>query len=190
MIIGIDPGTKCGWALMRDDGTLIASGVWDLSPRRHESGGWRYVKVRQNLHELVYHGCENHSTRVHYEEVRRHAGTDAAHIYGGIVATIQAFCVEREIDYCGVPVGTVKKLATGKGNADKSAMLAAANARWPNMPTTDDNEADARFIALAGVVDNQTAMQDRASLSKKLSSTPAGRALAEACGLEISEAEA
>jgi Holliday junction resolvasome RuvABC endonuclease subunit len=38
-------------------------------------------------------------------------------------------------------VGTIKKHATGKGNADKVAMVEAMQLR--GHPVTDDNEADA-----------------------------------------------
>ena len=41
----------------------------------------------------------------------------------------------------GVPVGTIKKHATGKGNAGKSEMIVAAKVRGHN--PVDDNEADA-----------------------------------------------
>lgn len=85
---------------------------------------------------------------LYYEEVNHHAGTAAAHIYGGIVAVIQAFCEERSIPYSGIPVGTVKKYATGKGNANKAAMVRAARAL--GIDTDNDNEADAIFVALAG----------------------------------------
>ncbi len=40
-----------------------------------------------------------------------------------------------------MPVGTIKKHATGKGNAGKEDMIASAQARGHN--PTDDNEADA-----------------------------------------------
>jgi Holliday junction resolvasome RuvABC endonuclease subunit len=49
----------------------------------------------------------------------------------------------------GVPVGTVKKTATGRGNASKEDMMAAARARWPGWEPVDDNEADARWVVVA-----------------------------------------
>ena len=48
--------------------------------------------------------------------------------------------------YEGVPVGTIKRFATGRGNADKAAMVAAMKARGFN--PADDNEADALAILL------------------------------------------
>lgn len=145
--LAIDPGTRCGYAVVDESGSIIASGTWNLSPGRHEGGGMRFVRLSNYLNELL---APHDTAAVWYEEVRRHLGTDAAHIYGGIVAIITGRCELRKIPYAGIPVGTVKKLATGKGNADKAAMIAATTARWPEF-SGDDNEADARWIALAGM---------------------------------------
>jgi Holliday junction resolvasome RuvABC endonuclease subunit len=102
----------------------------------------RFVKFRNSFANLI-DTCR--PDLVAYEEVRRHMGTDAAHIYGGIISHIQTICLERGINYTAIPVATVKRVATGKGNADKDAMLAAARARWGNH-ITNDNEADALWI--------------------------------------------
>jgi crossover junction endodeoxyribonuclease RuvC len=83
---------------------------------------------------------------VAFEEVRRHLGTDAAHIYGGIIATVQTWCEANQVPYTGIPVATIKKRATGKGNADKKAVTAAARERWPEQRVEDDNQADALWI--------------------------------------------
>lgn len=141
-ILAIDPGTRCGWAVW-EDGTIVAAGTWDLGARRHEGGGMRFLRLARYLEEAL---CGVGA--VAYEEVRRHLGVDAAHIYGGIVATLSSACEARGVPYTGVPVATVKKLATGKGNADKARMIAAANARWGiELRPEDENEADARWIA-------------------------------------------
>ena len=84
--------------------------------------------------------------RIAFEEVRSHAGTDAAHLYGGFLAHLSAWCEERGVAYEGVPVGTIKRFATGRGNADKAAMIAAVRAR--GFAPADDNEADAIALLL------------------------------------------
>jgi len=76
-----------------------------------------------------------------FEEVRRHLGTDAAHVYGGLLATLTAWCEARGLPYQGLPVGAVKKHATGRGNAPKQAVIAAMRALG-HVPG-DNNEADA-----------------------------------------------
>ena len=73
--------------------------------------------------------------------MRRHVGVDAAHAYGGFLATLTAWCEHHPIPYQGVPVGTIKKYATGKGNAGKEDVIAAIRAR--GYVPVDDNEADA-----------------------------------------------
>jgi len=135
-ILAIDPGTKCGYAL-----SPIISGVWDLSPGRHEGGGMRFLKLRTYINKVAP-GME----LIVYEEVRSHKGVDAAQIYGGIVAIITEYAEAHRIPYQGIPVGTIKKFATGKGNSDKRAMLNAAVIRWPMIRILDDNHADALLL--------------------------------------------
>ncbi len=143
-ILALDPGTKTGWSIRTPDGAHT-SGVIDCTPGRHDSPGMRWVKLRAHLNILLtaYRDVE----LVVYEDVRRHAGTAASHIYGGMVATIQAWCVDHKMEHTAVPVRTVKKHATGKGNANKDAMGEAAAVRWPGYTFADDNEVDSRWIA-------------------------------------------
>lgn len=142
--VGIDPGTNCGWAIL-NNGKRVASGVWELRGGRHEGGGMRYLRCRRYFEELL---ANNSIDAVGYEEVRRHKGVDAAHIYGGIVGQITAVCEDKGIPFAAIPVATIKRIATGRGNASKDDMIDAANARWLTN-ITDDNEADALWIASA-----------------------------------------
>lgn len=134
-ILALDLGTSCGWALLTLAGKTC-SGVQSFKPGRFDGGGMRYLRFTRWLEEITA-GVD----RVVFEEVRRHVATDAAHVYGGLMAHLTAFCEAHGIPYEGVPVGTIKKFATGKGNADKAAMIAAARAR--GFDPKDDNEADA-----------------------------------------------
>ena len=147
LVIGIDPGTVCGWAVLRADGSRHESGTWNLKPGRHESAGMRWVRLRRSLSVLVS-AYDRGPQLLAYEAVAAHRGTHAAHIYGGCVAVIQEVCEAAGMDYVGVPVGTVKKRATGKGNAGKAAVITAAADRWKLDPCTlDHNEADALWVA-------------------------------------------
>lgn len=141
IIVGLDLGTKTGWAILID-GT-IESGTWDFSPRRFDGGGMRFLRFRWHLSELL--GTMAGPIEIYFEEVRAHKGVDAAHIYGGFMAHLTSICEEMKIPYLGIPVGTIKRTATGKGNCNKAAMIAAAKRKWPDF-TGDDNEADARWI--------------------------------------------
>ena len=137
-ILSLDLGTHTGWAIRQSDGT-ISSGTEHFTPRRFEGGGMRYLRFKRWLHELKS-SCLRIDT-VFFEEVRRHAGIDAAHAYGGFMSHLTAWCEQNNIPYQGVPVGTIKKHATGKGNANKDEMVSAARQRG-HYPS-DDNEADA-----------------------------------------------
>ena len=137
-ILALDLGTTTGWALRSSDGH-ITSGSESFRPQRFEGGGMRFLRFKRWLNE-VRSAC--HSIHaVYFEEVRRHAGVDAAHAYGGFLATLTAWCEHHQIPYQGVPVGTIKKHATGKGNAGKDEVIASVTAR--GHAPSDDNEADA-----------------------------------------------
>jgi Holliday junction resolvasome RuvABC endonuclease subunit len=82
-------------------------------------------------------------------EVRRHLGTDAAHVHGGLLAILTAWAEQNRIPYSGAPVGTIKRFATGRGNAGKADVIAAMRAR--GFQPADDNEADALAILLWAV---------------------------------------
>ena len=101
----------------------------------------RFVKFRARLEEIA-RGYPIEI--VSFEEVRRHRGTDAAHVYGGLLAILTEWCESRGVPYEGVPVGEIKQAWTGKGNADKTAMMQAAFGR--GYSPSDDNEADAIAI--------------------------------------------
>ena len=113
----------------------------------------RFLKFKRWLADMKNCGTYGIDA-VYFEEVRRHAGVDAAHAYGGFLAHLTAWCEHHQIPYQGVPVGTIKKHATGKGNASKEEMVAAAVARYQWVK--DDNEADA--LALLGFAIAQSAV--------------------------------
>lgn len=136
-ILAIDPATKCGWAH-----STGASGTWDLSIRRDESAGMRLIRFRSKLQTMLSCGIE----LVVYEAAR-HA---APKMQGALVvqATLQGiltlWCEDNSIEYRGYSPTEIKKHATGKGNANKDAMIAAARERWAGV--TDDNQADALWL--------------------------------------------
>ncbi|MBF0326901.1 MAG: hypothetical protein HQL42_17770 [Alphaproteobacteria bacterium] len=148
-ILALDLGTTTGWAMRLADGSVV-SGTMEFKPCRYEGGGMRFLRFRSWLDHLEF--AAKKIDLLHFEEVRRHAGTDAAHIYGGFLAHLTAWCELKHIPYQGVPVGTIKRHATGKGNAGKDMVVAAMKVRGFN--PEDDNEADALAI-LSWAIDTQ-----------------------------------
>lgn len=139
-ILALDLGTKLGWALGSDAGTF--SGTQLLHPSKHDSYGMRFLRFTRFLQET-----HESATLVHigYEKVRRHAGTEAAHVYGALEGHLHSWAETADhIPVEGFEVGEIKTFWTGKGNASKDAMIAAAKERGFN--PLDDNEADALAI--------------------------------------------
>jgi Holliday junction resolvasome RuvABC endonuclease subunit len=142
-ILALDLGTRTGWSLCDGEG-LITSGVVEFKQDRWQGGGMRFLRFRAWLDEI--HRLSGGFEQLFYEQVRRHAGTDASHLYGGWLAILEVWCEQNSVAYQGVPVGTIKRHATGHGNANKQAMIDAARKR--GFSPADDNEADAIAILL------------------------------------------
>jgi hypothetical protein len=142
-LLALDLGSTLGWAVRLPDGT-VTSGTATFRPGRFEGGGMGWLRFRRWLDSMASSAGPLGS--VVFEEVRRHAGTTAAHVYGGFLAHLTAWCEGAGVPYQGVPVGTIKRFATGKGNAPKDAVIAAMRAR--GFTPADDNEADALALLL------------------------------------------
>jgi len=135
-ILSLDFGSRCGWAI--SDGNDVESGVWQIAPQRGESPGMRYVRLRGCLNTLL--AAYPDLAAVYYEQAHHRGGAATEYAVGCATAS-QAWCAEKGIDHAAVHSATIKKHATGRGNADKAAMLAAMQAK--GHAVTDDNEADA-----------------------------------------------
>ena len=141
-ILALDLGTQTGWAIAHPNGA-ITTGTQGFRPQRFEGGGMRYLRFRRwldEMHQLTSIG------EVRFEEVRRHQGVDAAHVYGGLLGQLSAWCEHHQIPYAGVPVGTIKRAVTGRGNASKAVVIAAVQRQ--GFAPKDDNEADAIALLL------------------------------------------
>jgi Holliday junction resolvasome RuvABC endonuclease subunit len=137
-ILALDLGTRTGWAVLPRSGR-IASGVTEFRPGRFEGAGMAFLRFEKFLADL--NRDAGPFDAVVFEEVRAHAGTLAAQVYGGFLAHLTAWCERNRVPYLGVPVATIKRHATGKGNASKDEVIAAMLKR--GFQPGDDNEADA-----------------------------------------------
>ena len=140
MILALDLGTTTGWACTTGPLARIHTGFLNLNMGRFEGGGMRFLRFENWLDQI---DKEHAVKQVVYEEVRRHLGTDAAHVYGGLQGTLTKWCEANRVPYSAIPVGTIKKFATGKGNASKQDMIKAASDQHT---FTNDNECDAYWV--------------------------------------------
>lgn len=139
-ILALDLGTTTGWATCGKDG--LRSGSQCFAPKTGQGRGARWIAFRAWLAELSRSG--ERFDLVVVERVVRHVSSDSAHVYGGLLAHVEAWCEAHGFRLEAESPGTIKKFATGKGNADKAAMLEAARAA--GYSPRDDNEADALHI--------------------------------------------
>lgn len=139
-ILAIDLGTSCGFCVGTEDNHI--SGSWNLKGGRYEGGGMRFVHFRKSLNDIRGAFAVD---QVFFEEVRRHQGVDAAHVYGGLLAVLQEWCETNGIPYSGLPVGEIKKHWTGSGNAGKDAMAMVCEDRGYQPKNSDEADAIAIF---------------------------------------------
>lgn len=149
-LLALDLGTACGWAL--SDNANVTYGTWDLKPGKFGNAGSRLVKFEKALDEVAKGDLDE----VVYEGVRRHRGTDAAHVYGALYATLLKWCEIGGVSCDARTVQQIKIFSTGKGNASKESVVKAVEG-WGFQPK-NDNEADA--IALLRLRLSETQPRD------------------------------
>lgn len=134
-LLAIDPATKSGWA------TVDAYGTWDISIRPNESDGIKWLRFKARLDEVCKLALID---VVAYERpAGRHANALIHH--SKLIAIIETYCAENNIQFKGYSASHIKKHATGKGNCSKAAMVAAAQEKL-GYEGEDDNEADALWL--------------------------------------------
>lgn len=134
-ILALDMATKTGWA----SGT--SSGTEDFRKKAGDSRGMIYIRFEAWLTEICGY---IEPELIVYE--RPHArGRAANELLNGLLAHLQAYCERCGIEYTDCPSTTLKKFATGKGNASKEMMIDAYRKRLGVDPI-DDNHADAWWL--------------------------------------------
>lgn len=130
-VLSLDIATNTGWK------TATTSGVWNLKPNRGESEGMRVVRFKSKVRELI---TLEGITLISYE---RPAGFHKSSIMvaSEMVGVLKDLCIEMGVELACYSASQIKAFATGKGNANKDAMIAAA--RNLGFNPQDDNEADA-----------------------------------------------
>lgn len=159
--LALDLGTKCGHATNIDTGIL--AGTWKLSTEaqlkkaRSVSPGLRDRDPRMVEFQAQLRLVLPFVQRVAWEDVEFSTSTAQTQLWasfrGILWAELEAFPTIARVP---VPVGTLKKFATGSGNADKDEMrmhLSAAVSTGrltlaPNSPISDldDNAIDAVWL--------------------------------------------
>ena len=147
-VLGIDIGTQMGWVLYDSTSDrILGIGAIDLSPKRWEGAGMRPFMMRQFIKKAF---TEMEPDVVCYENVNRHRGVIAAHVFGELRGVLLEECeiAEPKMPVTAIRVTEWKKASIGRGNAAKDDVLLWAQKRddFPNLLTSFD-AADALGIA-------------------------------------------
>lgn len=136
-ILALDLATNTGWAIDANSG--IESGVQVFDVRRGESPGMRYMRFNGWMSQWVTW----HLDLIIFEQAH-HRGGAATEVAAGFVTRVLEFCARNNIEHSSVHSATLKKFATGRGNAKKPEMIAAAQKLKAGV--RDDNESDALWL--------------------------------------------
>jgi Holliday junction resolvasome RuvABC endonuclease subunit len=121
---------------------LMPSAKWKWDTSRYSVWGARVDEIITKYQPQV----------IFVEDVMRHIGVYAAHLYGAQRVLLGITADRHGVPVIGVPVGSVKKHATGKGNAKKPDMIAAANKEFGKELVRNVHDiADALWIVRTGV---------------------------------------
>lgn len=136
IILATDPASEFGWAI---SDTIY--GIWDLTTRKDESMGMKLIRLEGKLKEIY----EIHPFKVLVYE--RPGGRNKFPIMhqSKLIGEMEKWCEKRGIQYAGYSASEIKKFATGKGNANKEAMVKAAQERY-GYEGDNDNVADALHL--------------------------------------------
>lgn len=160
MILALDLGTRCGWAVLSDDGCRVAGGHWRLETSRAVARGprprpasERFTIFLARLREVL---AEHPVSAIVYDRVT-YGSTSTVRLAGGWAAIVALAAFEAGAEVVEIStdealkVAGVKKLrpsvepsADARRAALKAAMVEAARAA--GCPAETDDEADAYWI--------------------------------------------
>jgi crossover junction endodeoxyribonuclease RuvC len=149
VVVGIDLSlTSTGWAMINPDevtfGTVKSKGYKD------EPLKGRWLRQTIILDELISCVGAERPRLVVIEGPAYAAREGSAHDRSGLWWALVALTLEQGIPVAEVPPTVRAKYATGKGNAPKSLVFAETVRRFPDLPISNDNEADALVVAAMG----------------------------------------
>jgi crossover junction endodeoxyribonuclease RuvC len=138
--LAIDPATATGFAHSSGE-----HGVWDLSKNRWpDRPGGRWCR----LEELILQANEKWGP---IEQIVIEEASLGAHampvitFHNRLLGNVERVACHLAVPLMFVPIGTLKKFATGSGSATKDQMVRALQTQF-GLRVTDHNEADAIWL--------------------------------------------
>lgn len=171
-VLGLDLASSCGVTFcdliqgQPVNGSVLVGGQWDLGLTSHDTQSLRLIRLKQFL-------TVTRPDLIFYEEVKYTApkpvgrmglgalvarAVSGAQVVHSLAAILVTWAEERNIPCEAVPIGTLKKFATGKGSANKVDMIRACNEQFHTEfepsdyeSTGVDNIADSMFLCAMAV---------------------------------------
>ena len=141
IILALDIATSTGWAMWMGGECLSGTQVFKLA--RGESPGMRFLRFDKWLNEMVE---TMRPDVIAFERPSFFRSQAAGEVVHGLLSQMQKIAAAQNINTSPVGASELKKHATGKGNAKKPDMQAAAMQRWCFVETPGEDEADALCI--------------------------------------------
>jgi Holliday junction resolvasome RuvABC endonuclease subunit len=128
-IVALDLGIHTGFA--HNDGFQFDSGTWVFKGKADRDLDYRVSDFYGKLYRLLEHrlGSPIYDWVV-FEDVQFSTYTYQTQLWASFRAAMWLACYHRGLRCKGVPVGTLKKFATGHGGATKEMMAAWAVKRF------------------------------------------------------------
>ena len=142
-ILALDQATKCGIAFQTIGMEHPVVELWDLTKKTKESDGMKWLRFEGRILEMV----KKHRIQVIAYELPSGMHMGAKIHSAKLIAIIERAAAELGIEYVEHSSSSIKKFATGNGNAKKHMMVAAAQERL-GYTGNDDNEADALWMLM------------------------------------------
>ena len=131
-ILALDLGTTTGWALRGSDGHITSGSELPAAALRRRRNALPALQTLAHRDQAIL--------RRHRLPALRRGAPPRLDRRGPrlrrVPATLTAWCEHHQIPYQGVPVGTIKKHATGKGNAGKEMSSLPSRAGTRRSTTT------------------------------------------------------
>ena len=154
IIVGLDMATETGWAFWdstRFDGCMNW-GSQNFKLKRGETQGVKFLLFQNWLARFFreyIEGIPIDAKVVVCFEKPHHRGGAATEILVGMRGILLTYCQDNRIETVEVPPNTLKKFATGRGNASKADMIADLKSKH-SIETDNDNIADAAWLVYYG----------------------------------------
>lgn len=143
MILTLDLGATTGWALLKNDGTIL-SGFKKVDDKK--MAAQRYPNFLKLLDEIRAQ-APGRIERIIYEIVYMpQKSSRAAYAYGGYIACLEVWCDDAIIPLSGLSCVQARKAVFGNGRMSKDETFQELKKTYPRL--VDHNEGDAIVMAL------------------------------------------